>query len=234
MHEGHRKRMIDKLLTNAEVLSDHELLEILLFYAVPRKNVNTTAHNLLDTLGTLENVMQSDEATLTSIDGIGERTAAFFITVNEIYNRIKTNPQQLPKLFSFDASRSYLINTFRGLNEEKFIALFMNKQGELIMRKIFSSHSELMVNIDLSELQKGIAAKRPYSITIAHNHLTGNPLPSVSDDEATEKLTAILMLNKVTLNDHIIVAGDRTYSYRSAGKIEKYYRNIDKYFDTKY
>jgi len=57
MHEGHRKRMIDKLLSDPNVLSDHELLEILLFYAIPRKNVNETAHNLLDALGNLQNVL---------------------------------------------------------------------------------------------------------------------------------------------------------------------------------
>ena len=98
------------------------------------------------------------------------------------------------------------------------------------MRKTFSSHSEYTVNIELGELQKGIAAKKPNSVIIAHNHLSGNPKPSILDDETTEKLTAILKLNNVILSDHIIVAGDKTYSYRSAGKLDKYYRNMDLYF----
>lgn len=230
MHEGHRKRMLDKLLSDTDVLTDHELLEILLFYAIPRKNVNETAHNMLDALGTLSNVMNSDAQTLTDIEGVGERTAAFIVAINKIYTRAKEDIGKNPILISYDSCRKYLIDTFRGLNEEKFLALFLNKQGVLVMRKTFSSHSEYTVNIDLSELQKGIAAKKPNSVIIAHNHLSGNPKPSVLDDETTEKLTAILKLNNVILSDHIIVAGDKTYSYRSAGKLDKYYRNMDLYF----
>ena len=90
-----------------------------------------------------------------------------------------------------------------------------------------------MVSIDLSELQKGLARQKPYSVIIAHNHLSGSPLPSVFDDETTEKLTAILRLNNVILDDHIIVAGNQTYSYRQAGKLEKYKRNLGLYLSDK-
>lgn len=231
MHEGHRQRMIDKLLSDNSVLSDHELLEILLFYAIPRKNVNETAHKLLDMFGTLENVMNATETMLEEVDGIGKSSAAFFVVVNEIYKRIKDRPSKIPHLISYDVCRSYLIDTFRGLNEEKFIALFLNKQGYLVMRKIFCSHSEYSVNIDLTELQKGLAAKHPHSVVIAHNHLSGNPQPSEFDDDTTEKLTAILKLNHVILDDHIIVAGDQTYSYRTAGKLDRYKRTAGIYFD---
>lgn len=231
MHEGHRKRMICKLLSNDEVLTDHELLEILLFYAVPRKNVNGTAHNLLDTFGTLANVMSSDAAALMNVEGMGEKTAAFIVAIEKIYRRMQDSPERLPQLISYDVCRKYLVDTFRGLTEEKFIALFLNKQGFLVMRKVFSSHSEFTVNIDLSELQKGIAAKKPHSVIIAHNHLSGSPSPSICDDETTEKLTAVLKLNGVILNDHIIVSGDDTYSYRTAGKIDKYRRNVNLYFN---
>ena len=86
MHEGHRKRMIDKLLSDPNVLSDHELLEILLFYAIPRKNVNETAHNLLDALGNLQNVFSCDHESLADIDGIGDRSAALFVLINQRKN----------------------------------------------------------------------------------------------------------------------------------------------------
>lgn len=233
MHEGHRKRMISKLLSDDQLLTDHELLEILLFYAVPRKNVNGTAHNLLDAFGTLENVMSSDADALIGVEGVGERTAAFIVAIEKIYRRMQSHPSQNPSLISYDVSRRYLIDTFRGLNEEKFIALFLNKQGYLVMRKVFSSHSACSVDIDLTELQKGLAAKKPYSVIIAHNHLSGSPLPSLCDDETTEKLTAVLRLNGVILNDHIIVSGDKTYSYSSSGKMDKYKRNVSLYFNKK-
>ena len=233
MHEGHRKRMIDKLLSNPSILSDHELLEIMLFYSVPRKNVNETAHNLLDCLGNLGNVIGCDAETLSDIDGIGERSAALFVLVSEIYARIQRNEKKNLPLTSYEVTRKYLIDSFRALKEENFLALYLDKQRNLQFRRKFSSHSAYMVNIDLSELQKALTTRKPFSVIIAHNHLSGSPMPSVFDDETTEKITAVLHLNNVVLDDHIIVAGDKTYSYRQSGKLDKYKRNISFYLNKK-
>ena len=87
MHEGHRKRLIQKLLDKKEVLSDHELLEILLFFAIPRKNVNEEAHRLIDDFGSLKNVLNVDADTLESVEGIGEKSAVFLSLIGEIYRR---------------------------------------------------------------------------------------------------------------------------------------------------
>ena len=233
MHEGHRKRMIDKLLSDPNVLSDHELLEILLFYAIPRKNVNETAHNLLDALGNLQNVFSCDHESLADIDGIGDRSAALFVLINQINERIANSTKKQEPLINYEITRKYLIDSFRPLNEENFLALYLDKRRNVQFRRKFSSHSPHMVSIDLSELQKGLARQKPYSVIIAHNHLSGSPLPSVFDDETTEKLTAILRLNNVILDDHIIVAGNQTYSYRQAGKLEKYKRNLSLYLSDK-
>lgn len=233
MHEGHRKRMIDKLLSDPSVLSDHELLEILLFFSIPRKNVNETAHNLLDCLGDLNNVMRCDGTTLSGIDGIGKRSATMFVLINEIYNRIQNSTGKKEPLSSYDITRKYLINSFRPLKEEYFLALYLDKQRILKFRRSFSSHSEHMVNIDLSDLQKGLTTQKPYSVIIAHNHLSGSAKPSLFDDEATERITAVLNINGVLLDDHIIVAGDNTYSYRQSGKIEKYVHNVNFYLNKK-
>lgn len=226
MHEGHRKRMIDKLLFNKEALTDHELLEILLYYCIPRKNVNETAHRLLESFGSLKNVLQADQAALCAVDGIGEHSAAFFITLNEIQSRIHDDANRIPELISYESCKSYLINSFRGLKEEKFIALFLSKTGEVLYRKIFCSHSEYMVNIDVSALFTGLPLRKPASVIISHNHLSGKAVPSASDDDATEKIYLSLKLNKISLNDHIIVADENTYSYRASGRLDEIKRRM--------
>ena len=138
MHEGHRERLISKLIEGSTILSDHEILEILLFYTIPRKNTNEQAHLLLDNFGSLKGCFNADYSALVAIQGIGHKTASFIVTLGEIFRRMEEDKHQLPTIFSYDACKQILIDSFKHLNEEKFVALFLNKSGEIILRKIFS------------------------------------------------------------------------------------------------
>ena len=82
MHEGHRQRMYDKL-KNDDGLFDHELLEILLFNALPRKNTNPIAHELLDTFGSLAGVLAADTEKLKAVNGVGENVALYLKCIGE-------------------------------------------------------------------------------------------------------------------------------------------------------
>lgn len=220
MHEGHRKRMIEKLLDGKNILSDHELLEILLFYSIPRKNVNETAHLLLDNFGTLDGVMHANADALMTVEGVGSSTAAFFEVISEIQNRINANSKELPEIISYNNCRQYLIDSFRGLNEEKFIALFLNAQGKVIHRAILSSHSDKMVEIDVSKLTAIAGSRKAKRAIIAHNHLSNSCKPSNADDLATEKICAAFYVSGTVLADHIIVAGNESFSYNASGRLK--------------
>jgi DNA repair protein RadC len=228
MHEGHRERLISKLIANTDSLSSHEVLEILLFYSIPRKNTNGLAHKLLDTFGDLSGVFSANYDALIAVEGIGHKTATFLTTLKAINNRIEQEKPNAPVIYSYDSCKSMLINSFRGATEEKFVALFLNKNGMIITRKIFSSHSDNMVNFDLNELLKGVISMKPVSAVICHNHISGTPLPSYSDDKATEKIYLTLKLNNVVLYDHIIVSGDKTFSYRVSDRLSIVEKNISK------
>lgn len=226
MHEGHRERLIGKLLNNSSALSSHEVLEVLLFYAIPRKNTNELAHKLLDVFGTLEGVLTAEYDSLIVIDGVGHKTATFITTLNEIRNRIDEEKNVMPTIFSYDGCKQMLINSFRGTTEEKFVAFFLDKRGAILVRKIFSSHSDSMVDFDLGELLKGALVKNAHSAVICHNHLSGNPKPSFSDDRATEKIFLALRLHNVILSDHIIIAGDHAFSYRISDRLSAITKNL--------
>lgn len=228
MHEGHRERLIAKLISNENILSPHEVLEILLFYAIPRKNVNELAHKLLDTFGTIEGCLTADYDSLIAIDGIGHKTATFFTTLNKLISIIAEEKNKMPAIFSFDGCKQMLINSFRGATEEKFVAFFLDKRGTILVRKIFSSHSANMVNFDLTDLLKGSLSKKPHSAVICHNHLSGNAKPSYCDDIATEKIMLTLKLSNVILYDHIIIAGENTFSYRSANRLDAIESKVNK------
>lgn len=219
MHEGHRKRMLDKLLDGKSLLSEHELLEILLFYCIPRKNVNETAHLLLDHFGSLQGVMNASQETLMTVPGIGQSTAAFFTVLKEIQSRIEQNDALLPEIVSYDNCKQYLISCFKGLSEEKFIALYLNSSGKIIFRTILCSHSESMVEIDLYKLTSVAVLQKAKRVIVAHNHLSGSCKPSDYDNRATEKIFLSLRSASVTLADHIIVSGDNSFSYKASGSL---------------
>ena len=219
MHEGHRQRLISKLTDGKSLLSDHEILEILLFYAIPRKNVNELSHRLINTFGSLLGVFEADYDSLLTVEGVGEKTAAFLVTLGEIGKRSKECKNKTPIIYSFDACKQLLIDSYRGAQEEKFVALFLDKQGRVILRKIFCSHSDNMVSFDISDFLKGVISRKPHSVVLCHNHLSGNPTPSFSDDKATEQIYASLKLHNVILNDHIIIAGEKAFSYRATDRL---------------
>lgn len=226
MHEGHRQRLISKLIEGNTLLSDHEILEILLFYSIPRKNVNELAHRILDNFGTLKACLEADYHSLLVIKGVGHKTATFLVTIGEIFKRSMIDKNQLPTIFNYDNCKKMLIDSFKPFEEEKFVAFYLNKQGEIILRKIFCSHSDNMVNIDIGELLKGTLVKKPHSVVICHNHLSGNCKPSYSDDRATEKIYLSLKLNNITLYDHIIIADDNAYSYRAGDRLDSVVKNV--------
>ncbi|MBQ7408659.1 MAG: RadC family protein [Clostridia bacterium] len=231
MHEGHRKRMISKLFGKKEMLTDHEMLEILLFYTIPRKNTNEIAHALIDNFGNLYNCLTSPVDSLITVEGVGEKTAAFLVTVGEIFTRIDKQNNNLPIVFSYESSKKALIDSFKHYTEEKFLALFLNKKGQIILRKIFCSHSDNSVSVSVDNLLHGVLSQKPYSVVICHNHISGNCQPSFTDDKATEKIYLALRLHNVILYDHIIVSGDNSYSYHYEGRLEQIINNLKTIID---
>ncbi len=227
MHEGHRQRLIDKLINGKNILSDHEILEILLFFAIPRKNVNELSHKLLNEFGSLNGCLDANFRALCSIDGVGTKTAALLITVFEIHRRCNEQKDKLPIIFSFDGCKQMLVDSFRGSTEEKFVAFFLDKKGRILLRKIFCSHSHNSVTFDTQEFLKGVTARNPHSVVVCHNHLSGNCEPSYYDDKATEQLYFSLKLVNITLSDHIIVADENTFSYRTTDRLASIIKKVD-------
>lgn len=227
MHEGHRERLISKLIEGNTLLSDHEILEILLFYSIPRKNTNELAHKILDVFGSLKSCLSADYHSLISIEGVGHKTASFLVTIGEIFTRIEQDKNKLPIIFSYDGCKKMLVESFKNFSEEKFVAFFLNKSGEIVLRRIFCSHSENMVQLNVSELLKGVLIKKPHSVVVCHNHLSNSEKPSLADDRATKTLYLALRVQNIILYDHIIVSGDKTYSYRASDRLSKIIQSVD-------
>ena len=232
VHENHRQRLREKFLKNPDALNKHELLELLLFYAIPRKNVNPLAHQLLDKFGSVNGVLSASANELLSVDGMGESTSAFITTLGKLLDVVaEEEMQEGLKLFNLENVKKYLIKFFSNYDKEVFYAFFLSKTEKVIAKVSYTSDKVDEINFLLSEFSRSFASVKPYAVVVAHNHPSGNPEPSKKDDSATEKMYLMFSLNGVKLYDHVIVAGNKIYSYSSDGRLAKIASSVNSKFD---
>jgi len=122
--------------------------------------------------------------------------------------------------FSYEQFKNEFINYFYNTITESFIFVLLDKSFNEITRLTFSNGDVGYVNVDSPELSKTIAINKPAYLVAVHNHPSGNPMPSKNDDISTRKLYILCQVHGVTLADHIIVASNKTYSYRSELRLE--------------
>ena len=109
IHAGHRERLNQKLLSNCSVLNDHELLEALLFCAIPRVDTNPLAHKLIKEFGSVQNVFNADPKQLVRVDGVGKKTASLIVCVGEIYRRIKETSSEKVVMYTLSDVKKNLL-----------------------------------------------------------------------------------------------------------------------------
>ena len=213
MHEHHRDRLRDKAVKDVSLLTDVELLEIILFGCIPRRNTNELAHKLIHEFGSIASVFSANPEHLATIDGIGPTTAAHIAALNRILCCIEERNDLFPKFFSFNEICAPLVEFFKGYKEEVFLAFFLDKKQKILARKIVLGHETYSVEIDLNDFAKQIVMMKPAFVAIAHNHLFGGTTPSEFDDVATQKIAVVAELNGAVLLDHLVVCQDKVYSY---------------------
>lgn len=221
MHEGHRRRMYDKLKNN-DGLFDHELLEIILFNAYPRGNTNTTAHALLQAFGSLSGVFAADYDSLIAVDGVGENVALYLQCLGECVRRVNPSTSGIAVLKSYEDFRTFAAMRMRGKPYEVLEIYCMGKDGRVKKICPFTSGETGKVVVGTDEIASVLAREKPYGILVAHNHLSGVSEPSTNDDRFTMELQLMCSMNNVCLYDHCIYASDsNVYSYFLSGKIDK-------------
>ena len=221
MHEGHRQRMLERLESAEGSLQEHELLEILLFNAIPRKNTNELAHRLLSTFGSLRAVLGAEMEELKAVPGVGESTAAYLRIIGIFYARAQLKEPELPSAFSFAAFRPFLIERFEGAREE-YVELY-SLDGKDCVKNVrrFSSEKSFQASVDPKEISRFLVEAKPAAMVAVHNHITGPATPSREDDDFTAQLEILCSMHNVSLRDHIICSPEGVYSYFLSGKLNE-------------
>jgi len=214
---GHRLRLKQKLLRITEGLADYELLEVLLFSAIPRKDVKPLAKHLLEHFGDLSNLINADKEKLLLVEGMNENICCSLYLVKELIRRILKHKiiKQNVISSSWDALLDYLKSSMSSLKIEQFRILFLNKKNVLIAEETIGIGTIDQAPVYPREIVKRALFNEAGAIILVHNHPSGSPKPSKSDIELTSKIVETCNSVNISVHDHVIIAGNDYYSFKS-------------------
>lgn len=208
-HENHRKRVKEEFLSNEfnEATPPHKILEMLLFYSIPRRDTNEIAHALLDRFGSLSAVLEASTNDLMQVEGMGENSAILIKMLLPIF-RVYEN-QKLVKGKSFksmDDVCDFIMKKYIGFKKEVFAVTTFNSRGEIIAFDRLNSGDAEAVGVSTRSIIAKIIERNAVSVVLSHNHPYSNALPSLDDVETTKRVASVLNDMKIKLIDHIIVS----------------------------
>ncbi len=214
---GHRKRLKEKFLnSDPSSVNDYELLELLLFQAVPRRDVKPLAKELLQKFGNFNQLINAEKDKIFAIDEAKEPTYLQLRLLKELLNRIfQSEVKEKNIISSWSALLDYLKFNMGCLKIEQFRVLFLNKKNILIADEVVASGTIDQTPVYPREIVKKSLFHEAGAIILVHNHPSGNTKPSKSDiDLTTQIINACNMIN-VTVHDHVIISSDNYYSFKS-------------------
>ena len=224
IHDGHREKMRRRFLSGGlEQFADHEALELLLYYAIPRRDTNPIAHALIDRYGSLSAVLAAPVEDLQKVEGIGESAAILLKLVPRLCAKARLADADRQELSLNTASRAgaYLLERFYGEQNEVIYQLCLDRKGKLLACKKLGEGSIASAALDVRKLVENAILHSASSVVLAHNHPSGIASPSHEDYAATDRARNALETIGVALADHIIVADGDFVSLAESGYLEK-------------
>ncbi len=206
VHEGHRERLRTRYKRcGFDDFAEHEVLELLLFYAIPRANTNPIAHKLLERFGSLYAVMNASFDELCEVDQVGPASAALIRTVADVVRASKLKEIGSEPLTSADKLHMYATEWFLGAKPRTAAILLLDAKRKVItVRKL--AEETVRLPEDYPEMILGICQQMEASFAVLmHNHTDGIMQPSGEDIRLTREVYRHLSENGVTLLEHVIV-----------------------------
>ncbi|MBE6878913.1 MAG: DNA repair protein RadC [Ruminococcaceae bacterium] len=224
LHEGHRQRLKERFLKDGLAgFEDHNILELLLFYSVPRADTNETGHKLLNKFGSLSKVFEASVEELCEVDGIGIHSATLIKLIPEIYNAYNVDKtKNITVLNTHDDLGKYFIPRFLGKKDEEVHMVLLDSKNKIIKSENIAKGSVNAVQLSVRYIISQAINNNATGVILAHNHPAGVALPSTNDIKMTKKLFEALRLADIKLKDHIIVAEDDFVSLRDSGCFAEY------------
>ena len=222
-HDGHRKRLRDRF-ENAGLagFADHEVLELLLTLAAPRKDCKPEAKALLGAFSSLAGVFDARAEQLLEVDGIGPAKAFSIRLVKAVCERYLENRlEERPLVGTPTAVFDYLYGSMRGLDREVFKVLHLDAKNRLIAVEDLFSGSITASPVYPRVVIQSALVKKSVSVIFAHNHPSGDPEPSREDIAITRRLLRALSAIGIGVHEHLVIGDNRYYSFAEAGMMDR-------------
>lgn len=216
IHAGHRERIRQRFREQGlSGFAEHEVLELLLTFAIARRDVNPLAHELLAQFGSLSAVLEATEEELLRVKGVGENTAALLSLMPELFGRYQRSALgEKPMVSSIAQAQDYCKSLFFGAREEKVYVLCLDRQSRVIHPALLRRGTLDEVTIYPREVVEMVIRYRASSVLLTHNHPGGMVYPSQADYTVTTQVAQALGPIGVQLVDHLILADTEVYSMR--------------------
>jgi DNA repair protein RadC len=221
-HHGHRDRLRQRFLAfGPGSVADYELLELLLFSAIPRKDVKPLAKQLIASFGGLAGIMGASVPELEKVKGLSENSAALLKVVHALAQRmLKEDIAQKPILASWQKVIDYCTVAMAEEKREQFRVLFLNRKNQLIADEVQQTGTVDHAPVYPREIVKRALELGATAMVLVHNHPSGDPTPSDSDIAMTEEIIRAAAVLDVMVHDHIIISRGGHSSFKSLGLLE--------------
>lgn len=214
IHAGHRERLKNKFLRlGAEGLDEHELLEILLFYAIPQKNTNPIAHALISRFGSLKGVMDAEAKELAKVPGIGMHSATLIKLQTALAKVYYTARPAHTQLRSVGDSAKLIVQQLYEYKTEVFYVFALDINLHLLGSKRIAEGDIDKVTVDIKKIATFALDTHAAYLILAHNHPNGSARPSYADIQLTGRIVSAMSALGIGVCDHIVTSGRDFYSF---------------------
>ena len=219
VHDGHRQRKKEQFrMHGLDAFADHEVLELLLYYAIPRRDTNPVAHRLMERFGSLDGVFSATVEELEEVEGMGKNAATLLALWMPLYRRVRTKPKAKEVILnSTEQAGRYFMDLFFGMRREELYEACLDAKGKLLACYRIAEGGVDAVNINTRRLVENALKCGASAVILAHNHPSGIALPSPDDNTTTLALWDALRAVGIPLIDHIIVADEDYVSLHDNG-----------------
>ena len=219
--KGHRERLRARYRISGEAaLRDYELLELLLTYAIPRRDTKLLAKKLIERFGTLARVFEAESAALEEIDGIGPQAVTLISLIRPLAVRfLAAAPGAKTVLKSTGDAAAYFQAKLKGLPEEEVHIAFVNAKNAVVTTECLQRGTVDQSVVYVRKVIERVLAHKASGFLLAHNHPSGDATPSNHDRELTQALKAAAATVGVRFLDHLIIGDATPFSFKGNGLI---------------
>lgn len=219
LHEGHRKRMKERFIKSGlDDFAPHNILELLLFYSIPRGDTNPVAHRLIDTFGSLSGVFDATPEELAKVDGVGENSAILISMIPQIARKYLEDKADTANIVGGCSDiGAFLLPKFVGRINEALMMVSIDNKNKIISCSVVAEGTVDSAKVSRRKIMEEAMKAKATRVILAHNHPCGVAVPSSEDVVMTKEIGRLFAQVGIELVDHIIVANDDYVSMAASG-----------------